>query len=161
MTLAIIIITILIVMLLAFIIFKLSIPYIRKIIFNAINVACYVNTYHYMDDEWTRVEIGQERYYKSLFNDKKNNFAKDKTDFIFWILYTQFFNKLLNCIPIDINKYNNRCLSDGEERKTEQCLDKYQQNQEVEFIQYATENVIQTKKDIENVAAEANKDSEN
>ena len=84
MTLAIIIITILIVMLLAFIIFKLSIPYIRKIIFNAINVACYVNTYHYMDDEWTRVEIGQERYYKSLFNDKKNNFAKDKTDFIFF-----------------------------------------------------------------------------
>ena len=107
------------------------------------------------------MEIGQERYYKSLFNDKKNNFAKDKTDFIFWILYTQFFNKLLNCIPIDINKYNNRCLSDGEERKTEQCLDKYQQNQEVEFIQYATENEIQTKKDIENVAAEANKDSEN
>ena len=142
--LATIIIIILIVMLLVFVIFKLSIPYVRKIIFNAINVACYVNTYHYMNDEWTRVEIGQERYYKSLFNDKKNNFAKDKTDF-----------------PIDINKYNNRCLSDGEERKTEQYLDKYQQNQEVEFIQYATEDEMQTKKDIENVAAEANKDSEN
>lgn len=156
-----IIITILIIVLLEFLIFKLSVPYVKKIIFNAIDVACYVNTYHYMNDELARVKIGQERYYKSLFNDKKNDFTKDKTDFIFWILYTQFFNKLLNCIPIDINKYNNRCLSDGEERKTEQCLDKYQQNQEVEFIQYATENEIQTKKDIENVAAEANKDSEN
>lgn len=159
--LATIIITILVMMLLMFFVFKLSIPYIRKVIFNAIDLACYVNTYHYMDDEWTRIEIGQNRYYQSLFNNKKSNFAKNRTDFIFWVLYTQLFNKLLNCIPIEVNRYNNHCLEEDEVRKTEQFLDKYQHNKEVEFIQYATENEIQTRKDIENVAAEINEDGEN
>lgn len=150
-----VIIAILVMLLLQFIILKISLPYAKETIKKAIDVSCYINTYHYSKDEINRIRIGRERYYEALFGDKVTEFKKDKTDYIFWIFYTQVFNKLLNCIPIDITMYNNRCLSEGELRKTELYLDDYLENQEKEYKKYATEIEIENREAIKNVENEA------
>lgn len=153
-----IVFTILFIILIQITLLKLTQPYIKMVFDNAVNVACYVDTYHYTKEEWERIEIGQERYYKSLFKEKSKleNFKRDKTDFIFWVLYTQVFNKLLGCIPIPVNRNNNRCLAEGESRKSEQFLDDYLKHQELEYSSYATIEELRNREDCESVAAEEN-----
>lgn len=46
-----VVITLLIVILLEYIFFKLSIPYFTEIIKKAIDISCYENTFHYMETE--------------------------------------------------------------------------------------------------------------
>lgn len=155
-----IVFTILFIILIQIFLFKLTQPYIKMIFDNAVEIACYVNTYHYSKDEWERIEIGQKRYYQSIFkkDGKLENFKKDKTDFIFWVLYTQIFNKLLECIPISVNRNNNRCLAEGESRNSEKFLDDYQKHQELEYSSYATKIELQNREDCESVAVEENSD---
>ena len=84
------------------------------------------------------MNYGRNIFYKKIFPKKLIERRKERTDFIFWCLYTQFFTKMLNVIPIEINKNNNRCLADGEQRDMEKFLDKYQEKIENEYINYAT-----------------------
>ena len=65
-----VIITLLIVILLEYIFFKLSIPYFAEIIKKAIDISCYENTFHYMETEEERIRDGKNKYVKSLFKDK-------------------------------------------------------------------------------------------
>lgn len=148
-----VIITILVIVLLQILLLALSKPYIKKIIDDAIDVSCYINTYHYNKEEWDRIKIGQDRYCKLLFNNKVTSFRKDKTDFIFWILYTQIFSKLLNCIPVKVNMHNNRCLSEGEQRGTERFLDEYLKEQEKAYQNYATLAEVKNREDMEATAS--------
>lgn len=144
--LAIILVVLILIMLYVFI--NLSIIFTKDVIKNAIDISCYVNTYHYTKDLEDRLKIGQDKYYYSLF-DKDRPFCRRKTDFIFEVFYTQIFNKLLNTIPVEVNRFNNRCLSDGEERKTEQKLDWYLKKQEEEYKKYASKNEIKSRQDCE------------
>ncbi|MGM9543963.1 MAG: hypothetical protein ACI3T9_03190 [Romboutsia timonensis] len=149
-----VIITLLIVILLEYIFFKLSIPYFQQLIEKAIDISCYENTFHYMNTEGERVRDGQEKYVKSLFKDKVTNFKKEKAEFIFDILYTKIFTKLLCCIPIKINRYNNRCLEEDEVRKTEKILDDYLKKQERMYLDYASDYEKQNRIDKESVQCE-------
>lgn len=135
-----IIITILVDILLIYLLLKLGVPYARDILDKATEISCYVNTYHYDKCEVDRIKIGKDLLYKSLQLKKKSSISKEKSDFIFWALYTQFYNKLLDTVPIYITKYHNRTLSEGEKRGTAKFLDKYLQQQEEEFDKYATED---------------------
>lgn len=140
-----IIITILVIILLQLLFIKLTSPSLKKVINEAINICCYVDTYHYEKQEYDRVQIGQDRYYKALFGEKESSYKRSLTDYIFWEFYTQIFNKLLNCIPRDINMHNNRCLSEGESRGTGVYLDRYQATLEDEYSKYCTEQEVQNK----------------
>lgn len=149
-----VIITLLIVILLEYIFFKLSIPYFTEIIKKAIDISCYENTFHYMETEEERTRDGQEKYVKSLFKDKKTNYRKEKAEFIFEILYTRIFTRLLNCIPIEVNRYNNHCLKEDEVRKTEKFLDDYLDKQEEVYLKYASDYEKQNKINKESVQCE-------
>lgn len=149
-----VIITLLIVILLEYIFFKLSIPYFTEIIKKAIDISCYENTFHYMETEEERTRDGQEKYVKSLFKDKKTNYRKEKAEFIFEILYTRIFTRLLNCIPIEVNRYNNHCLKEDEVRKTEKFLDDYLDKQEEVYLKYASDYEKQNRIDKESVQCE-------
>lgn len=155
-----IIITIFIVACLQILFFKLAQPYIKMIFDKAIDVACYVNTYHYDKTTEERVTIGQERFYKVLFKEdgKLASFKREKTDFIFWMLYTHYFDCLLDCIPIFVNRHNNRCLAEGELRGTEKYLDDIQQKLEKRYKSYATLKELTVRHDCESVAVEENND---
>lgn len=148
------IITLLIVILLEYIFFKLSIPYFAEIIKKAIDISCYENTFHYMETEEERIRDGQEKYVKSLFKDKKTNYRKEKAEFIFEMLYTRIFTRLLNCIPIEVNRYNNHCLEEDEVRKTEKFLDDYLDKQEKMYLDYASDYEKQNRIDKESVQCE-------
>ena len=150
-----IIITILVVLILEFIFLKAVSPTVSKLYDDAIAVSCYVNTYHYSEDEEDRVRIGQDRFYKSLFGDKKSSFKKDMVDFIFWTIYTQMIDKPLRTIPIDVNMHNNRCLSDGEDRCSGRYLDEYQEKMLDEFDEYLTECEKQKRRDCDNISCES------
>ena len=89
-----------------------------------------------------------------IFKNKITKFKKKKTEFIFDILYTTIFVKLLSCIPIKINRYNNRCLSEGEVRKTEKILDDYLDKQEKMYLDYASDYEKQNRIDKESVQCE-------
>ena len=149
-----VIITLLIVILLEYIFFKLSIPYFAEIIKKAIDISCYENTFHYMETEEERIRDGQEKYVKSLFKDKKTNYRKEKAEFIFEMLYTRIFTRLLNCIPIEVNRYNNHCLEEDEVRKTEKFLDDYLDKQEEVYLKYASDYEKQNRIDKESVQCE-------
>ena len=90
-----VIITLLIVILLEYVFFKLSIPYFTEIIKKAIDISCYENTFHYMETEEERIRDGKNKYVKSLFKDKITNFKKEKAECIFNILYTLLLSPLL------------------------------------------------------------------
>ena len=149
-----VIITLLIVILLEYVFFKLSIPYFTEIIKKAIDISCYENTFHYMKTEEELIRDGQEKYVKSLFKDKKTNYRKEKAEFIFEILYTRIFTRLLNCIPIEVNRYNNHCLEENEVRKTEKFLDDYLDKQEEVYLKYASDYEKQNRIDKESVQCE-------
>lgn len=149
-----VIITLLIVILLEYVFFKLSIPYFTEIIKKAIDISCYENTFHYMETKEERIRDGQEKYVKSLFKDKKTNYRKEKAEFIFEILYTRIFTRLLNCIPIEVNRYNNHCLEEDEVRKTEKFLDDYLDKQEEVYLKYASDYEKQNRIDKESVQCE-------
>lgn len=149
-----VVITLLIVILLEYIFFKLSIPYFTEIIKKAIDISCYENTFHYMETEEERTRDGQEKYVKSLFKDKKTNYRKEKAEFIFEILYTRIFTRLLNCIPIEVNRYNNHCLKEDEVRKTEKFLDDYLDKQEEVYLKYASDYEKQNRINKESVQCE-------
>ena len=149
-----VIITLLIVILLEYVFFKLSIPYFTEIIKKAIDISCYENTFHYMETKEERIRDGQEKYVKSLFKDKKTNYRKEKAEFIFEILYTRIFTRLLNCIPIEVNRYNNHCLEEDEVRKTEKFLDDYLDKQEEIYLKYASDYEKQNRIDKESVQCE-------
>lgn len=151
-----IIITILVVILLQLLFLKITSSSLKKVIDEAINVSCYVNTYHYTDSEYDRVQIGQEAYYKALFGDRKSSYKRSLTDYIFWVFYTQIFDKLLNCIPMNVNKHNNRCLADGEYRKTGTFLDSYQNELEEKYLKYCTDKEKQNRIDRYNCEVENN-----
>ena len=57
-----VLITTIIIFLIELLLFKISTPYLRKIINEAINVSNYINTYHYMDSEWDRIEL-RKKYF--------------------------------------------------------------------------------------------------
>ena len=149
-----VVITLLIVILLEYIFFKLSIPYFTEIIKKAIDISCYENTFHYMETEDERIRDGQEKYVKSLFKDKKTNYRKEKAEFIFEMLYTRIFTRLLNCIPIEVNRYNNHCLEEDEVRKTEKFLDDYLDKQEKMYLDYASNYEKQNRTDKESLQCE-------
>ena len=146
----IILLTVLITIFLIGFAFKIAIDYIRKFLKVAIEVACYVNTFYYKKSSWDRVEIGKEAYYRAIFGNKENRFKKDKTDYIFWYLYSNAFNKLLRCIPTEINSYKNRSLSDGENVNLEEYVERYQKFQEEDYMKYASKE----EKDIFNAKIE-------
>ena len=141
-----VLITLLVIVLLACIILKLGMPYARDILHKSTEICCYVNTYHYDKCEVDRIKIGKDLLYKTLQLKDKYPISRDKSDFIFWALYTQFYNKLLDTVPIYITKYHNRTLSEGEERGTAKFLDGYLAQQEKEFEKYATEDEIARRK---------------
>lgn len=149
-----IIVTLLIVFLLEYIFFKLSIPYIKKIIEKAIDIACYENTFHYFYFEEERINDGKNKYVKALFKNKITNSTKEKAEFIFEILYKEIFSKLLNCIPIEVNEYNNHCLEEDEVRKTEKFLDDYLKKQEKMYLDYASKREKENRIDIESTQCE-------
>ena len=120
---------------------KLSIPFTKKVINNAIDIACYVDTYHYTKNTKERIKIGKDKFYKSLFKED-NSFYKSKTDYIFEVFYTRIFTKLLNVVPVEVTRKNNRCLSDGEERNSGKIFDEYFKKQETQYKRYATTNEI-------------------
>ena len=107
-----------------------------------------------MKTEEERIRDGQEKYVKSLFKDKKTNYRKEKAEFIFEILYTRIFTRLLNCIPIEVNRYNNHCLEEDEVRKTEKFLDDYLDKQEEVYLKYASDYEKQNRIDKESVQCE-------
>lgn len=133
-----ILLTIFVIILLKIFFVKIGMIYVSKIIKEAINVSCYVNTYHYSKNEEKRVKIGQQRFTEKILSKGSSSFAKEKTDYIFWVFYTQIFNNLLECIPLSINMHNNRCLAEGEQRGMETFLDKYQNEQEDKYKNYLT-----------------------
>ena len=59
-----VIITLLIIILITYLILKFGAPYARNILQKAIDVSCYVNTYHYDKNEMERVKIGQKDFMK-------------------------------------------------------------------------------------------------
>ena len=65
-----------------------------------------------------------------------------------------FFNKLLNCIPIEVNRYNNHCLEENEVRKTEKFLDDYLDKQEEVYLKYASDYEKQNRINKESVQCE-------
>ena len=150
-----VIITILMVILIQLLFLKLTSPILRKVVDEAINVSCYVDTYHYGKSEYDRVQIGQDRYYKILFGEKESSYKRSLTDYVFWVFYTQIFDKLLNCIPRDVSKHHNRCLSEGEERGTCKFLDNYQNTLEEKYTEYCTEQEKQNRMDRFNCECES------
>lgn len=155
-----IIITILVVILLQLLFLKVTSSSLKKVINEAINVSCYVNTYHYTESEYNRVQIGQETYYKSLFGDRESSYKRSLTDYIFWEFYTQIFNNLLNCIPMNVNQHNNRCLAEGEHRGTCTYLEEYQCKLENKYEKYCTEQEKQNRIDRYSCAAEYEKEND-
>lgn len=154
-----IIITILAVLIVEFLFVKVLSPIVENIFDKAIDVACYVNTYHYDKEEVERIRIGQERFYSSLF-DKEKHSRRDMTNFVFWIIYTQIINKPLRTIPVEVNMYNNRCLADGEYRCSGQYLDKYQDMMLDELEEYSTCAEKQNRHDCENISCECEENSD-
>lgn len=124
----------------AFLLIALAVvKYHKDLISLAMEISCYLDTYHYMDDEETRVSIGQEKFYQTLFGNKVSKFRKEKTDFIFWKYYTQWFSQLLEIIPICLNRESHRCLADGETVNIQKYLDQTQDIRLAMYGAFATE----------------------
>lgn len=137
------------------------IRYYKELLSVAIDVACYVNTFHYMKNIDERVKIGQEKFYNILFGEKYSKFRKDRTDYIFWVFYTQWFDKLLDVIPLNLNRENNRTLAEGETVDIQKTLDETQDTRLTMFGNIADkEELHKILESCENVAVISAKNSD-
>lgn len=116
--------------------FYLGLKYAAEILRKAIDVCCYVHTYKYSSSEWDRVEVGQKKFYKALYGEKIGKYRKEKTDYIFWALYTRVLKPLLDVVPTEINQHNNRVLSEGEEVRCSEFVNNYNKTQENLYKEY-------------------------
>lgn len=147
-----ILVTLLVVSLLFAAFFKIAKEYARKIFKEAANISCYINTYRPYKSEKERVELGQKKFYAEVCGAKIKPFRKDLSDEIFWKLYTQYFDNMLNCLPREMVCYNNRCLKEGEKNDLESYFEIYMINQKEKYEKYASVfEKVDNKEEINNV----------
>lgn len=147
MTASIILLSIFLTLIFCFLLSVLMVKNFKELLTKAIDISCYVNTYHYAKNEEERVKIGQEKFYQSLFGEKQSQRKKDKTDYIFWIFYTQYLEKPLSIIPLEINCYNNKCLMEGEVLDTKKYVNQIQDIRLVTTGDYASDEEFHKKID--------------